>query len=100
MLMALLDKLKKTLRISSEAFDEEINDLIEAAQLDLELSGVVHEKAIDEGDALICRAISVYVKANFGFDNPDADRFQQSYNMLKAHLTLSQEYTPQEELTP
>jgi hypothetical protein len=28
-----------------------------------------------------------------GYDNPDADRLRNAYDMLKAHLTLSQEYT-------
>lgn len=98
--MALLDKIKKSLRITSPAFDEEVGDLIAACQHDLKLSGVSEEKAADESDPLILRAITVYAKANFGFDNPDADRLQLSYNMIKTHLTLSQEYTPKEEVTP
>ena len=44
-------------------------------------------------DPLIKRAITIYVKAHFGWNNPDAERLQQSYNMLKCHLALSQEYT-------
>lgn len=92
--MALLDDVKLALRISSSAFDSEINDLIEAARADLKLSGVLAEKAEAETpDVLIKRAIVTYVKANFGWDNPDAERLQQSYDMLKAHLTLSIEYT-------
>lgn len=96
----LLDKIKKALRITSSAFDEEVEDLIAACQQDLILSGVSEGKAVDETDPLILRAITVYAKANFGFDNPDADRLQQSYTMIKIHLTLSQEYTVQEDLTP
>lgn len=98
--MALLEKIKKSLRITSSAFDEEVEDLITACQHDLMLSGVSKEKADDESDPLILRAITVYAKANFGFDNPDADRLQLSYNMIKTHLTLSQEYTPKEGVTP
>lgn len=91
--MALLDDVKLALRISSSAFDSEVQDLIDAAKLDLKLSGVTSEKAdAATPDALIKRAIVTYAKANFGFDNPDADRLQQSYDMLKAHLTLSREY--------
>lgn len=100
MTMELLDKIKKSLRITSPAFDEEVGDLILAAREDLVLSGVDKAKAILDDDPLIIRAITIYAKANFGFDNPDADRLQQSYNMIKAHLTLSQEYTPKEEVTP
>ena len=91
--MALLDDVKMALRITSSAFDNEIEGLIEAAKADLRLSGVSDAKVKDDGDPLIHRAIVVYCKANFGYDNPEAERFQQSYDMLKAHLTLSAEYT-------
>ncbi len=91
--MALLEDVKLALRITSSAFDTEVQDLVEAARQDLILSGVSQNKAQDENDPLIKRAITVYCKAHFGYDNPEAERFQQSYDMLKAHLTLSQEYT-------
>jgi len=90
--MALLDDIKLTLRISNTAFDSEITDLISAARSDLKLSGVLESKVNDDTDALIKRAIVVYCKANFGWNNPDAEKLQQSYDMLKMHLSLSQEY--------
>ena len=110
--MALLDDVKTTLRISNNAYDAEIEDLIEAVKIDLKLSGVNVDKTVTETvtpepteetpdpdpvdvevmDPLIKRAIIIYVKANFGWNNPDAERLQQSYNMLKSHLALSQEY--------
>jgi uncharacterized phage protein (predicted DNA packaging) len=91
--MALLDDIKLTLRISNTAYDSEINDLISAAKADLRLSGILESKVNDDTDPLIKRAITVYVKTNFGWNNPDAERLQQSYDMLKCHLALSQEYT-------
>jgi uncharacterized phage protein (predicted DNA packaging) len=91
-MMPILDDIKIALRISNTAFDAEINDLIAAARSDLKLSGVLESKVNDDTDALIKRAIVVYCKANFGWNNPDAERLQQSYNMLKCHLALSQEY--------
>ncbi|WEK53324.1 MAG: head-tail connector protein [Candidatus Cohnella colombiensis] len=93
--MPMLDDAKATLRISAttKAFDVEVSDLIDAAIHDLKLSGVLASKADDDTDPLIRRAVFVYVKANFGIDNPDAEKFQKSYESLKAHLTLSQEYT-------
>lgn len=93
--MAILDSVKKTLRISQSntAFDEEVTDLIAAARNDLRLAGVLLSKTTEDEDPLIKRAITVYCKANFGFDNPDAEKLTESFNMLKAHLTLSQEYT-------
>ncbi len=90
----LIDDVKKALRISSSntAFDTEVQDLINGARLDLEQSGVSFVKANDDTDALVKRAITTYCKAQFGYDNPDAERFQQSYEMLKQHLSLAGDY--------
>ena len=85
----MLDKVKLALRVSGDIFDMEIQDLIDAAKLDLNISGVVKT---DEKDALIQRAIIVYCKANFGYDNNEAERFQKSYDMLKQHLSLAGDY--------
>lgn len=91
--MAILDDVKKALRITATAFDGEVLDLIAAARDDLRLSGTLSTKVADDSDTLIKRAITVYCKANFGYDNADAERFQKSYDSLKSHITLSQEYT-------
>ena len=108
----MLEDVKAILRISNSAYDAEIEDLIEAAKIDLKLSGINIDKTVTQTytpepteetpdpdpveiqvmDPLIKRAITVYVKANFGWNNPDSERLQQSYNMLKIHLALSQEY--------
>ncbi|OMF35267.1 DNA-packaging protein [Paenibacillus sp. FSL H8-0548] len=93
--MAILSDVKAALRISvsTTSFDSEVVDLIDAARDDLRLAGTIESKVNDDGDPLIKRAITTYCKANFGYDNGDAERFQKSYDMLKMHLTLSQEYT-------
>lgn len=91
----MLDDVKTALRISQSntSFDMEIQDLIEAARIDLIQSGVSSEKANDDTDALIKRAITVYCKANFGYDsNTSAERFHDSYVMLKQHLSLAGDY--------
>ena len=85
----MLTKVKKALRISNTAFDDEIQDLIEGALSDLQLSGVVNAV---ETDSLIIRAVVTYCKANFGWDNPDSEKLQMSYEMLKQHLTMSVDY--------
>lgn len=85
--MALLDDVCKMLRTNHR---DEVQDLIDAAKMDLKISGV---KRIDETDPLIKRAITVYCKAHYGYDDPAmAERFEKSYAMLKAHLALSIEY--------
>ena len=84
---------RRYLRISHTHFDAEITDLIGAARADLLLGGIVAAKVEDESDAIIKRAIVCYVKAEFGLDNPDAAKYRDSYEMLKRHLQLSNEYT-------
>lgn len=84
--------IRRYLRINHTHFDAEITDLIGAARADLLLGGIKAAKVNDESDALIKRAIVVYVKAEFGLDNADAEKYIESYNMLKRHLMLSSEY--------
>lgn len=84
--------IRRYLRINHTHFDAEITDLIGAARADLLLGGIKADKVNDEGDALIKRAIVVYVKAEFGLDNADGEKYRESYNMLKRHLMLSSEY--------
>ena len=85
----MLNKVKLSLRISGDMFNIEIQDLVEAALTDLKISGVVNT---DETDPLILRAVITYCKANFGYDNNEAERFQKSYDMLKQHLSLAGDY--------
>jgi uncharacterized phage protein (predicted DNA packaging) len=89
----MLEDVKSALRVDGDDLDTEIQDLIDAAKADLQLSGVHKDKVVDT-DPLIKRAIIVYCKANFGYEDPKlTERFQQSYISLKHHLTLSAEYT-------
>lgn len=89
----MLEDAKGALRIDGDDLDMEIQDLIDAAKADLQLSGVHSTKIVDT-DPLIKRAVIVYCKANFGYEDPKlTERFQASYTSLKHHLTLSAEYT-------
>ena len=90
--MAILDDCRKALRISNTTLDSEINDLISSARQDLMLVGITSIKANNDTDDLIKRAITIYVKANFGYDNPDSERLQRSYDSLKMSLALSTDY--------
>lgn len=89
--MAFLDDVKKVLRISSSAFDTEINNLISAAQEDLKIFSIVPEKVVDT-DPLVRNAIITYVKAQFGWDNPDAEKLMTSYESQKSALALVRKY--------
>lgn len=93
--MDLLTLLKMALRITTDAFDDELNLLIYAAQADLGIAGVVLPEELDE----ICkRAIITYCKANFG--EPDEyDRIKASYDEQKAQLSMATGYTTWTEAT-
>ncbi|WP_333638526.1 head-tail connector protein [Tissierella praeacuta] len=89
----MLNKVRDYLRENEGYSDDEIQDLIDAAKADLILSGVHKDKVVDI-DPLVKRAITLYCKAHFGYDDPKlSERFQESYISLKHHLTLSAEYT-------
>lgn len=85
----MLEKVKLALRITTDAFDSELNDLINAAQMDLGIAGVVIP---DEIDAIVSRAITTYCKLNFG-EPDDYDRLKRSYDEQKAQLSMATGYT-------
>ena len=88
----MLDKVKNALRVKTEAFDDEIQDLIDACKADLRLVGVnVPEDTPAEGDPLITRAIVLYAKANFGYSE-DSEKYRAAYDYLKCSLSLAGDY--------
>lgn len=90
----MFEEVKNALRVSinDPGIDGEIQDLIDACKLDLKIAGVSDSKINDETDPLIKRAVITYCKGHFGFDNPEAERFIDSYVMLKQHLSLAGDY--------
>ena len=94
MIMPLLDDVKRALRISSSSYNDEVTDLIDAGKSDLRLAGIYFKDETEELplDPLVKRAVITYCKAYFGFENTDADRFIDSYVMLKQHLSLAGDY--------
>ena len=87
-----LESVRKYMRLTNTAHDSEIKDLINAARADLVLGGVIEEKANDESDPLILRAVGTYVKAEFGLDNDDSEKYRAAYKELRNGLTLSDSY--------
>ena len=85
----MLNKVKMALRITTTAYDDELMDLIEAAQLDLGIAGVVVPNQID---AIVSRAIITFCKMNFGLPE-DYDRLKASYDEQKAQLSNATGYT-------
>lgn len=87
----MLEKVKLALRIKSQAFDSEIEDLIAAALADLGLAGVTDAQEL-EADPLITRAVVTYCRANFG-EPDDYERMKKSYDEQKAQLSMATGYT-------
>lgn len=92
-----LASVRQYMRLTTKAHDSEIKDLIKAARADLVLGGVIEAKANDEKDPLILRAVATYVKAEFGLDNEDSEKYRASYKEQRNGLTLSDEYIKGEE---
>ena len=95
----MLSKVKLALRRTSDAFDDEIKDLIAAAVQDLRNVGItllpdtIDYTATSFGDPLIDRAVILYCKAEFGYlDVNEAKRFRDAYDYLKCALSLAGDY--------
>lgn len=91
----ILQAVKMALRITTNAFDAELVDLISAARLDLGLAGVTET---DTDNALVRRAVITYVKIHFG--EPDEyERLKESYDEQKAQMSMATGYTTWTEAT-
>ena len=89
----MLNACKTALRLTTDAYDAQIEQLIESAKLDLSIAGVeIQCQAIP--DQVVKTAIITYVKLHFG-DLPDGtfDRLKKSYDEQKAQLATSTGYT-------
>ena len=92
----MLDAVKLALRITTTAFDDELNQLIEAAKTDLGIAGVTVPVTTESDlDQIIQRAIITYCKLNFGeLDRVEMyDRLKASYDEQKAQLSMATGYT-------
>lgn len=85
----LVAKAKTALRVSSTMYDEQLDELISAAMLDLGIAGV---KLPTQSDALCNIAIVTYVCLHFG-QPEDYDRLKRSYDEQKAQLQTATGYT-------
>lgn len=91
MIDSILAKVKKSLRISVDAYDDELADIIEAAVLDMGIAGVAN---VDITDKLIIRAITSYVRLHFGTpgDYGDWNKLKAIYDEQKAQMSTNSNY--------
>ena len=85
-----IDEMKRILRISTDAFNDDLFDLQAAAIDDMRLAGIVIN---DPDDPLIKRAIQTYLRLHFGPLDPQitqklTDAYdEQKRQLLTAHDT-------------
>lgn len=84
----LLGMCKTSMRVTTDAYDSEITEYIEAAVLDLGIAGV----AYDAIDNLVAKAVMTYVRMSFG-NPPNYDKLKASYDEQKAQLQNATGYT-------
>ena len=93
--MTLIGDIKTSLRVTSEAYDSEVRDLVYAARFDMERVGVdptllaLNPHTQDVDNPFVKQAIRCYAKAHFGYDNPEAERFDDSYRRIVCDLMNS-----------
>lgn len=99
--VSLLEDVKVALRVEHDATDSEIEDLIAAAVFDIANKGIsvtwlgtdpmeptfsvadIDEEALP---TMAKRAIVTYAKANYGYDNDEAERLMKSYDSILCSL--------------
>lgn len=92
--MALLDDVKVACRVTTCAFDDELNDMILAGFADIGITDV-RDSLLTESScpSLIKRAILTYCRMNFGtVEDSVYDRLKASYDEQKSQLLMSSTY--------
>ncbi len=87
---------KTRLRIVNTAYDDEITDLVAAAEIALVEAGIVTDKLTKTAsiydDELVKVAVITWVKWHFGWNNPDADRLEKTWDMLLRTMGCAGDY--------
>lgn len=88
--MNIVERVRKALNVTSNAFDDELRDVVEAARLDMEMSGVPRHVARDENNADVVQAIKCFVKADQAWEEPAiAQKQLDSYNAIVNKLSMT-----------
>jgi hypothetical protein len=87
--MTIVERVRKAMNVTSNAFDDEYRDIIEAARLDMIQSGVPVKIARDDDNAIIVQAIKCYVKSEQAWEEPTIAQAQlASYRAIVNVLSL------------
>lgn len=96
-----LEEAKGCLRITvdDKVINTEIESLIRACQRDLIRNGITPSLANDLEDSLIKMAVLTYLKAEFGLDNKNYDKFRSSYETLRTELAITDDYITEKKVS-
>ncbi len=94
----LVPAIKLTLRETSTDFDAEIESYIDGCAKNLQTAGILSSYFADTltdttVDSQILQAIRFYCLSNYGLYNTDSEKYERSYNSLKALLCTNRVYT-------
>ena len=88
----MLEAVKLAIPVSTDAYDEDLKQLIDAALADLSIPGIRRDMLYKSTkDPLIRRAVITYCKKNFGSPE-DYDKLCASYDEQKAQLSMATGY--------
>ena len=87
---AIITAVKLALRMTTDAYNDQLQDLVDAALLDLGIAGVSHTAGTS--NALIKEAVVTYCCMKFG-SPADYDKLKLSYDEQKAQLQTATGYT-------
>ena len=85
----MLEKVKLAMAITTSAFDEELQDLIEAALLDLGIAGVDNTLT---NNKMVQRAVITYCRMMF-HSPADFENLRWAYESLKGQMAIATGYT-------
>lgn len=88
----MLDRVKLALRISHHLLDSEIEETIESARAEMVRSGVSRDKANQDKDVLIAKAIKTYCLASLTSEPKTAEGYQRSWEYQLDNLRKSSAY--------
>lgn len=89
---SLVEKCRAAMGVTDGYFDDQIDLAIQAARLKMQLGGVSETKASDTADSLVTVAIIAYVKGTVGNDNPDAERYMETFESYVTQMKLCDSY--------
>ena len=88
--MNIVEKVRNAVNVTRNNFDGELRDVVEAARLDMEASGVPRRVTRDDDNPLVVQAIKAFVKWDQAWEAPAiASKQREAYDMIVNKLALT-----------